>query len=162
MGRPPRRTCLERPHPRSQTVIAIGTARADEAGAIRHLLQQVDLPLDELDRHLPRFLVARHREAVRGCVGLEIYGDWCIVRSLAVAPDHQGQGLGTQLLKAALDQARQHGSRHAVTLTNTAADLAARFGFAAVARDTINPAVQGSWSFAADACQQAACMHLRL
>ena len=47
------------------------------------------------------------------------------IRGLAVAPDHQGRGLGRALVQAALDAARERGARK-VTLRLLAPNTAAR------------------------------------
>ena len=47
------------------------------------------------------------------------------IRGLAVAPDHQGRGLGRALVQAALDAARERGARK-VTLRVLAPNTAAR------------------------------------
>ncbi len=56
-----------------------------------------------------------------GAVGIEPCGDAALLRSLAVAPDARGQGLGTRLVEAIEQRARQKGIRTLYLLTATAA-----------------------------------------
>ncbi|MBL8207744.1 MAG: GNAT family N-acetyltransferase, partial [Blastocatellia bacterium] len=56
------------------------------------LLEEVKLPTEGVAEHFADFLIARADERVVGCVGLEKYGSYGLLRSLAVAPNFQGQG----------------------------------------------------------------------
>jgi amino-acid N-acetyltransferase len=52
----------------------------------------------------------------------------CELRSLAVSPVYRGDGIGSQLIAAAVDLARQRGMRHVLSLTRAVA-LFERAGF---------------------------------
>ncbi|MBL8118261.1 MAG: GNAT family N-acetyltransferase [Anaerolineae bacterium] len=62
---------------------------------------------DELRSLLPTLFIAEQGERIVGCAALEIYS-WKLaeVRSLAVASEVQGQGVGRRLVQACLDRAR--------------------------------------------------------
>lgn len=63
--------------------------------------------IDELVLLLPSYFVAETAGKIVGCVALEIYSTKLAeLRSLVVAPDSQGAGLGTRLVQAAIDRAR--------------------------------------------------------
>ncbi len=124
--------------------IVIEPAAPDDATAIARLLEQSGLPLAGLGEHLAAALVARRAGALVGCVALELYGDQALLRSLAVAPELRGQGLGQRLAKAALAEARGRGVRTAFLLTETAADFFPRLGFRPVARADLPQALHAS------------------
>ena len=64
-------------------------------------------PLGEVESHAPHFLVAAGPAGVVGCAELTpLSPRLCEVRSLVVAAGSRGQGVGTQLLKAVIGQAR--------------------------------------------------------
>ncbi|WIB27244.1 GNAT family N-acetyltransferase [Curtobacterium sp. MCSS17_015] len=66
-------------------------------------------------------LVARLGTAVVGCVGLAPHGaDAFELVKMAVDPDHQGHGTGRQLIRAAVDRARELGARRVLLETNSA------------------------------------------
>lgn len=74
--------------------------------------------LAQLDtRH---YLVARSGDAVVGYAGLCDYPDTAFVQTLAVAPAAQGQGLGSRLLGALLDEASRR--RHRTVSLEVRAD----------------------------------------
>ena len=57
-------------------------------------------------------------ERIVGCVAVDLFwADLAEVKSLAVAPDMVGQGIGGQLLAAAIEDARRMGVKRLFTLT---------------------------------------------
>ena len=136
--------------------ITIERAQAADMPAILALLAQAGLPPDGLADHLPWTLVARTAGRVIGSVALEIYGPAALLRSVAVAADQRGMGLGGQLTAAALDVARAAGVHDVYLLTTTAAGFFPRFGFQPVARAAVAPAIHQSveWASACPASAQ--------
>lgn len=115
--------------------MSLAITRADAAdGAsmaeVFALLDEVHLPADGVAQHFSHFLLAHEHEQLIGCVGLEIYGEVALLRSLAVAPQQQRTGLGRRLTESILALARESGVREVVLLTTTAPDFFVnRFGF---------------------------------
>ena len=140
----------------------VGRARHEDAEAIVDLLNEVELPAVHVEEQIDGFLVARQDGIVRGCVGMEIYGDSCLLRSLAVHPDFQGRGTGRELIGAIIARARELDLQKAVVLTHTAAGLVARFGFVEVERCAVDGPISDSWEFRTHACDSAVCMELEL
>jgi N-acetylglutamate synthase-like GNAT family acetyltransferase len=65
--------------------------------------------LTELHDLLPNFFIADDNGKIVGCATLEIYSrKLAEIRSLAVAPEAQGHGVGKQLVEACVDLAKQH------------------------------------------------------
>jgi len=139
----------------------IESAEGRDLSEIAGLLEQVGLPPLHLEEHLGQYLVARTGEWVCGCVGMEIYGDSCLLRSLAVLPNCQGQGIGRRLVEGIVAKGREIGMSRGVILTNSAAVFAARFGFVEVSRCSIDGPIGDSWEFRAHACDSAVCMELQ-
>ena len=81
--------------------------------------------------HLADFWVCGEGPNLAGVVGLEIYGTVALLRSLAVASDEQGRGLGTMLLTHAEQVARQRGIAALCLLTPTAEAFFAQRGYTA-------------------------------
>ena len=137
-------------------------ARREDAEAIVDLLNEVELPAVHVEEQIDDFLVARQDGIVRGCVGMEIYGNSCLLRSLAVHPEFQGRGTGRELIGAIIARARELDLREAVVLTHTAAELVAKFGFVEVKRCAVDGPIADSWEFRTHACDSAVCMKLEL
>lgn len=101
------------------------TAQLSDAPAIAELLEPyaergVVLPrsLSEIEEHIPNFLVARDIGTVVGAVALRDFGDGLHeVRSLVVDPKCVGRRVGTQLIRAAVDFAKERHARSVFTLT---------------------------------------------
>jgi amino-acid N-acetyltransferase len=84
---------------------------------------------------------------VVGVAGLEVHGDFGLLRSVAVDPDYRGQGLAASLVEAAMERAKKLNLLSVYLLTTTARDYFARRGFADCERDDAPPAVRESWEF---------------
>lgn len=114
--------------------------------AIAALLTSCRLPLAGAREQLDSFLLAETRGAVVGCAGLERHGRTALLRSVAVAPSHQGLGLGRLLIGLQLDVA-QRAQLAVYLLTTSAAAYFPRFGFQALARGEAPEALQASPEF---------------
>lgn len=121
-------------------------APGDFAGVVR-LLEAAELPTAGLDRSLPDFLVAEENGRVVGAVGLEVYGDYALLRSAVVDAGRRGAGLGIDLVESLLRRAETRGVREIYLLTTTAEHFFPRFGFARIPRGDVAPAVQASEEF---------------
>lgn len=131
------------------------TARASDAAAVHRLIahyagEGILLPRteDEIRKHIGRFLVLvegrNGSEKLLGCVALEPYGtELAEIRSLAVAPDARGRGIGVgdRLLKAVLDTARRRKIARLFAVTHRA-DFFSRHGFTVGPRQTVPEKVE--------------------
>lgn len=126
------------------------------------LLKRSGLPRDGVHDHLATALVARDQDEVVGCAALELYATSALLRSVAVDGRFQRQGMGRQLVQAALDLARQSGVERVYLLTETAPDFFAHLGFEPVERAMVPPAVRQSVEFTSACPASAQVMELRL
>jgi len=111
--------------PYADEVEAINALFEDEVRAGRMLPRQ----LDDIRVRLNDWLVAEEYGQVIGCVSLVSFNQaLCEVRSLAVSPTCRGSGIGSRLITAAVDLARERGMRQVLALTR-AASLFERTGF---------------------------------
>lgn len=125
----------------------IEPAAAADWPAVVDLLARARLPVDGLEDHRETVLVARSDGRVVGCAALELYRDGALLRSVAVIPGRQGEGLGEQLTRAALALARTRNVCPVYLLTETAAAFFLRFGFRPVARSAVASGVRRSLEF---------------
>jgi amino-acid N-acetyltransferase len=133
--------------------LVIEEAKSSDHAAVVVLLQDVDLPPDGIELNMDNFLIIRHPEAVAGpefligSVGLEIYKDSALLRSLAVRPDFQGMGLGTKLVDSMIDFAKEKGINRLFLLTDTAEKYFEKKGFVVVPRDKVPDDMKQSIEF---------------
>lgn len=130
--------------PLSAATIEPEPARSEDRASIERLVAANDLPLQGLAEHLGSALVARVDGSVVGCVALELYGEEALLRSLAVAPECRGRGLGLRLAGAAVEMARRRGARRVWLLTTTAEAFFPRLGFRRVGREHVPTALGAS------------------
>ncbi len=152
----------ERSVERPSGPVTIEAARVSDAATIEALLASVELPSANLREQIGNFLVARVGGRAVGCVGLELYGETALLRSLAVLPEQRGRGVGARLAAEIIERARRLGASEAVLLTTTVRAMAAAMGFKEAPRGSIPAAVRESWEFTADCCGTATCMRLNL
>ena len=115
--------------------------------AILGLVRAVHLPPDGIAETIAYFWVAREGERIVGTVGLEIYDDLALLRSLAVTPELQRTGLGRALTETVLSYLTARQFRAVYLLTTTAEAFFARHGFNLLARDEVPASVQQSVEF---------------
>jgi amino-acid N-acetyltransferase len=142
--------------------VTIAKASRADLQEILALLTAVELPQEGVAGHLDGFLIARDGNRLVGCAGLERYRELGLLRSVAVAPDHQQEGLGTRLTAALLNGAANSGVEEVVLLTTTARDFfARRFGFAEVPRAAYDGRLAESPEWRLPRCASAVCMAYR-
>ena len=124
-------------------------ARADDQGAIGHLLNRVGITRADLDRTWPSFLViptaGEGIDRVAACVAIEHTGEDALLRLLAVAPERRGEGLGYLLVENAMRKARAEGALHLYLVTDGAQGLVGeKLGFDVIDRKDVTSAIATS------------------
>ena len=133
-------------------------ARKLDLKAICELLESSGLPSPGVAEHLDSFLVMENAECIIGCIGLELYGEYALLRSLAVKKIYRGIGLGIRLYDATLQKAERRGVKRLVLLTETAEGFFRKLGFEVVSRDVVHEDDRMSVEFR-DCCPDSAeCM----
>ncbi|GEO07352.1 hypothetical protein AAE02nite_50160 [Adhaeribacter aerolatus] len=129
------------------TLNLLSPATNQDRAAIIELLTSQNLPTADLPVSLANFLVARDPDIINGTVGLELYGTIALLRSLAVAPNQQGKGLGNLLYQAAINLAKDKGIVAIYLITNTAEAFFTRQGFMKVERAAVPEAIRQTSQF---------------
>lgn len=74
--------------------------------------------------HRGRFLISGQQDQINACVFVELKGDRAYLGLLSVDPAHQKTGLGTRLVSAAEEYARELGAHHMdLTIVNVREEL---------------------------------------
>jgi amino-acid N-acetyltransferase len=119
---------------------------------VKRLLAESGLPSSDLSsRHLEHFWGYGPAEAPKGIIGLEIYGDVALLRSLAVAADSRGHGYGQALVAQAERYAQSEGVSKVYLLTTTAENFFARLGYTKTDRESAPASIRHAKEFS-DLC----------
>jgi UDP-N-acetylmuramate: L-alanyl-gamma-D-glutamyl-meso-diaminopimelate ligase len=139
-------------------------ARRTDMPSVRELLNRVNLVTSDVsDLAHTSFFVIRSEGHIAASVGLEVYGEEAILRSLAVDPEKRGNGYGWMLADTAVEHARWRGVRRIYLLTETASDFfAAKQGFRVVDRSTVSREVAASTLFRSSTDSKFVAMRLDL
>ena len=122
----------------------IERASAADVPAVEALLRDAGLPLDGAVDALALGIVGREGDRVVAAAAVERYADAGLLRSVVVAADRRGAGLGQSIVTAAEDLARDDGVRDLFLVTETAADWFPRLGYEVIDRPTAEAAVGAS------------------
>lgn len=142
--------------------VVIQVAEASDLPAVRRLLETHYLPLDGIDERVSTMVVAKKGSEVVGAAAVELYSDGALLRSVVVDPLARGQGLGHRLTDAALNIAKDRGTRTAFLLTTTAEQFFPKLGFEQIARDDVPASVRTSIEFQSACPVSAVVMRKRL
>ncbi len=137
-------------------------ANAADDPALRALLASANLPFDDVSSERQDFIVAVRDGGIVGCGALETFDDSALLRSLAVAEQHRGAGVGGDLYERLVARARERGLRLLFLLTTTAAPYFARRGFEPIDRAAAPERMTKSAQFASLCPSTATCMVLSL
>lgn len=126
---------------------------------IKELLAECQLPSEDIrPDQLKHFLICRAKRQIIGVIGLEIYGNAALLRSLAVRAPYRGQGLARELVKQAERHALSDDVKKLFLLTNTAELFFAKQGYERVDRKLAPEALQNTTEFKTLCPMTAVCM----
>ncbi len=143
-------------------VATLRAAGPRDMEAIHVLLQGSGLPTADLTRAQPEFVVACEGARIVGVGGLEWFGEAGLLRSIAVAPDRRGAGIGPMIVRYLEERARARGLSELVLLTQTAKEFFEWQGYRVIERLRAPPAVQDSEEFRSLCPSSAFCMSKRI
>ncbi len=118
------------------------------ASEIIPLLEAADLPTSDITQKLlTRFIGAHKNESLLGAIGFESYAPSGLLRSLVVAPEARGLGLGKTLVNAIEELAASDGIETLYLLTTDAENYFSRNGYIIVERDEVPAAIRETTQF---------------
>ena len=119
----------------------------NQRGDIAAILSAEKLPIDDLPEKLDNFLVATENGLLIGVAGLEIYGCYGLLRSLAVLPGYRNKGIAGKLLERLESLSTLSGLKELYLLTETASEYFAGKGFQNITRNDVPEEVKRSSEF---------------
>ncbi len=130
--------------------------------AVSALLTAAGLPVPGAEDAPVQMRVLREAGRMLACAGYERHGEGALLRSVAVAAEARGRGLGRTLAAALLAELEAQGAREVYLLTHEAADFFARLGFVPIARAEVPATVLAAREFAIHCCDKAQVMRRAL
>lgn len=116
--------------------------------AVKRLLSQAGLAACDIGPEiLANFFACSINDELEGVVGLELYRDVALLRSLAVTSSHRRGGIGSALVAHAERHASAHGVTGLYLLTTTAEQFFVRLGYARVARHDVPGAIRNTMEY---------------
>ena len=114
---------------------------------IIELLTAEKLPLTDLPETLDNFIVAISYGSVVGAGGVEVYGNYGLLRSLAVHPQYRNKGIGSNLLTRLENTSKMKGLTALYLLTEGASGYFERHSYYQVSRQDVPAELQQSSQF---------------
>jgi N-acetylglutamate synthase-like GNAT family acetyltransferase len=152
-------SAIEATKPRGD-VPTLRAATADDLPGVEQLLAASDLPVVGVADAITTFVVAEHRGELVGVAGLELCCDNGLLRSVAVAPAWQKQGLARTLVSRVIAEAEERRLHAMYLLTTTAAHYFPKFGFTETTRASVPADVAATEEFRS-ACPASAVVMVR-
>ncbi|MFB9842920.1 arsenic resistance N-acetyltransferase ArsN2 [Mucilaginibacter ginsenosidivorans] len=132
----------------------------DYQADVEAILAAEKLPVSDLPASLDNFLVAKLDDRIAGTAGLEVYGEYGLLRSLAVEPASRGNGIAGELLKGVEELAQGKRVKTLYLLTETAPGYFSRKGYLTIGRANVPAEVQQSSEFSF-VCPQSAIVMMK-
>jgi len=126
---------------------------------VMNLLAACSLPNSDIsERNLQHFFGCGVESDPGGIVGVELYGDVALLRSLAVKEDTRGKGCGRRLVRQVEQYAGHNGVKRLYLLTTTAETFFESLGYSKVERDSVPEPIRATTEFSALCSTTAAVM----
>lgn len=122
-------------------------AKASDFTALTDQLREVNLPYEDLPPSLDNFLLIKAEDKVIASVGLEIYGAYALLRSLATSYGLGDKGLANNLFDEAILLAKRNEVKEAFLITSSANKYFERRGFKQVEREKAPDEIKNTSQF---------------
>jgi amino-acid N-acetyltransferase len=129
---------------------------------VTSLLKASNLPFKDIQPgNIELISYSNNDGKIVGSGGLEFYGSFALLRSVAVEESQRGQSLGTQIVKDLLERARKRSVMAVYLLTETAEGFFLKHGFASTRREDAPESLRASTEFTSVCPATAVCMVFR-
>jgi amino-acid N-acetyltransferase len=115
---------------------------------VSRILEECGLPFSDITQlHLEHFFALDDKSGLFGVIGLELYSDIALLRSLAVLSKHRGSGFGKQLVGHSEQYAKAQGVQTVYLLTISAEQFFSRQGYSSISRSEAPTSIKNTAEF---------------
>ena len=139
-------------------MVEVHAAAERDLTIIRRLLEHAGLPTSDLTESRPKFTVLWDGGRIVAAGALESFGSSALLRSVVVAADRRGAGLGGIVVQELEKLARAARIGRLILLTQTAAEFFGHRGYRVIERVDVPRDVHGSTEFRSLCPASATCM----
>lgn len=111
------------------------------------LLNENALPTTDLPKQQVRLFGISENNKLTGCVGIEVFGESALLRSLATSSSSRGKGLGKLLTKKVEATAKEEGVTKLFLLTETAENFFKKMNYSAIERASVPDVIKQTTEF---------------
>lgn len=133
-------------------------ATADDLAYVEGVLDRNELPAADVRADDVEMFIGSVDSTRVGVGGLERYGPYALLRSVAIEDSVRGNGYGNTLSEQLVARAQRHGVREVYLLTTTAAPFFEGLGFRTIGRHEAPPAIRETREFDELCPSSAVCM----
>ena len=131
--------------------------------AIKQLLQSCELPFEDINpAHMEHFFIVQNGAQINAIIGLEVCGEFGLLRSLAVTLSLRGNGLGYRLVEHIEAYARSQQISALYLLTTSADQFFGKLDYQVISRSSAPALLQATAEFQSICPDSAICMRKQL
>jgi len=127
--------------------ISIQSAAPSDYQAVSEFLSKHKLPIEDIDQELTHFFIVKQQGLPVGVIGMEQYGEYGLLRSMATDPAYRNNGIASSLVAALFTYGEKLGLKEMYLLTETAENYFAKRGFQKINREETPAAIKQSAEF---------------
>ena len=127
--------------------ITIELAEKDNLNLLQSILEQNNLPTDDIYNNSIRFFVAKKNDRILGLVGLEVFKPFGLLRSLAVIDEFKNKQIGKKLVEYLISESKSEEIKELYLLTTTADKYFSKFGFIQIEREQVPGSIKQTEEF---------------
>ena len=137
----------------------VNISRLNNREVLCAILTDAKLPADDVAENLnASFYQCRSGSEIAAVIGMEVYGDVGLLRSLCVLPAFQGARLGTAMVTFVEAKAKAEGVSSLYLLTTNAVEYFNKLSYAEIDRASVPEVVKQTTQFSSICPSDAACM----
>ncbi len=122
-------------------------AQAADLASIIELLQENNLPVEDVHERQQQFWIVKDGNNIAGVIGMEQYGSYGLLRSMATHTAYRNKGIATLLIDGLFEFAKKQKLSSIYLLTETAEKYFEKKGFIKIKRDDVPVEIKASKEF---------------